>query len=353
MQAKRWVVSRAGSLDRLSLESFVLPPLSEGQARVRVHSVGLNFADVFACLGLYSATPPGAFTPGLEFSGVVEEVARARGRTSAGGRIKKGDSVMGLIRFGGYSELINADVRYLHKLPARFTMEQGAAFPAQALTAWYALHRLGHVQKGETVLVQSAAGGVGLLALFLLQQAGAKAVCVVGSEEKVKFLNKFAGVQPSSVIVRQRRNFAERLAVAAPNGIDIALDAVYGRYFKPSWNALRGGGRYVLFGAADLMPEGKSPNYLLLGWQYMLRPRLDPLAMISENRSMLAFNLIWLWDRVDDLAGMMNDLLLLPWKKRPPHVGHTFPFSEAPAALRFFQSGKSVGKVVLSTGVSR
>lgn len=344
-------MSRAGSLDRLSLESFVPPPLHAGQARVRVHAVGMNFADVFACLGLYSATPPGAFTPGLEFSGVVEEIASGSQRGAA--RIKKGDSVMGLIRFGGYSELIHADIRYLHKLPAGFSMEQGAAFPAQALTAWYALHRLAHVQKGETVLVQSAAGGVGLLGLFILQQAGAKAVCVVGSEEKIKFLNKYAGIDPSAVILRRRGDFAERLSAAAVNGIDVVLDAVYGRFFKPQWQALRGGGRYVLFGAADLMPEGKSPNYLKLGWQYLLRPRLDPLAMISDNKSMLAFNLIWLWDRVDDLTGMMHDLLMLPWKKRPPHVGHTFDFSSAPEALRFFQSGKSIGKVVLRTEASR
>lgn len=351
MQANRWVMSRAGSLDRLSLESFEVPPLHAGQARVRVHSVGMNFADVFACLGLYSATPPGSFTPGLEFAGIVEEVGPVHSRGAQ--RINKGDSVMGLIRFGGYSEVINADVRYLHRIPRGFTMDQGAAFPAQALTAWYALHRLSHVKKGETVLVQSAAGGVGLLSLFILQQAGARAVSVVGSEEKIKFLNNYAGIDPSSVILREARTFGRNLAAAAPGGIDVALDAVYGKYFAPTWNALRAGGRYVLFGAADLMPEGKSPNFLKLGWQYLRRPRIDPLAMISDNRAMLAFNLIWLWDRVDDLSGMMHDLLELPWKKRPPHVGHTFDFAQAPLAMRFFQSGKSVGKVVLRTGAGR
>lgn len=345
MHANRWVMSRAGSLDRLSLQSFEVPPLHAGQARVRVHSVGMNFADVFACLGLYSATPEGQFTPGLEFAGVVEEIGPVHGRGTQ--RIKKGDSVMGLIRFGGYSEVINADVRYLHKIPKGFSMEQGAAFPAQALTAWYALHRLAHVKKGETVLVQSAAGGVGLLSLFLLQQAGARPVCVVGSEEKIKFLYDYARIDPSTVILRDARSFGDRLTAAAPGGIDIALDAVYGRYFQPTWKSLRAGGRYVLFGAADLMPEGTRPNFLKLGWQYIRRPRIDPLAMISDNRAMLAFNLIWLWDRVDDLTGMMEDLLQLPWKKRPPHVGHTFPFEELPAAMRFFQSGQSVGKVVL------
>lgn len=339
MQAHRWV-TRAGSLDRLHVQSFEPGPLPSGQARVRVHYAGLNFADVFACLGLYSATPEGNFTPGLEFSGVIEQ--------SASDAFAPGDRVMGLIRFGGYSELIDVDARYLQKLPDSFSLAQAAAFPAQALTAWYALHKLAHVKAGEKVLVQSAAGGVGLIALFLLEQAGAEPVAVVGAEEKVNFLKSYAGLPDSQILLRRPSEFARELKKKAP-ALDVVLDAVYGRFFKPSWDALRPGGRYVLYGAADLMPEGKRPNYLKLGLQYFLRPRIDPLAMISENRSMLAFNLIWLWDRVDDLSGMMSDLLRLPWHKRPLHVGRVFDFKDAPEAMRFFQTGRSTGKVLLRT----
>jgi alcohol dehydrogenase len=93
------------------------------------------------------------------------------------------------------------------------------------------------------------------------------------------------------------------------------------------------------------MPRGRRPNWLRLGWQYLTRPRLDPLQMISANRSVMGFNLIWLWDHVDQLVPAYADLDRLI--TRPPRIGRRFPFDEAPAAMRYLQSGASVGKVVL------
>jgi synaptic vesicle membrane protein VAT-1 len=200
------------------------------------------------------------------------------------------------------------------------------------------------------VLVHSAAGGVGLNALDLLRALDARVVATVGHASKRDLLTAEYGLRPDQVIVRDARRFLTQLddalrAIERP-GFDLVLDSVAGPYFGHGYRRLNPAGRLVIFGTADLMPRGTRTNWLRLGWQYLMRPRVDPLHMISANRSVMGFNLIWLWDRADKLAPAYADLERLV--HRPPRVGRCFPFAEAPGALRLLQSGTSVGKVVLT-----
>ncbi len=334
---------RAGSLDWLRREAEDLERPPPGHARVTVGAVGLNFADIFACLGLYSATPKGPFVPGLEFAGTVEAVGS--GVTA----VQPGDRVIGLTRFGGYATSVNADVRYLHPLPDGWSVAEGAAFPVQAITAWYAIADLGGCAPGHAVLVHSAAGGVGLNAVAILQAMGARIIATVGHERKVAFLAEHAGLEPRQVIVRDRRRFGaqldEALRANGMDGFDLVLDAVAGPFFEPAYRRLRPAGRLVIYGAADFMPAGARPNWITMTARYLRRPRIDPVAMVSDNRSVLGFNLIWLWDQVDRLPAAYQ--ALAPHITRPPHIGQRFPFAEAPAAMRALQGGSSVGKIVL------
>ena len=338
-----WRVHRAGALSRLRRETEELEAPPPGHARVAVGAVGLNFADLAACLGLYSATPKGAFVPGLEFAGTVEAIGG--GVTT----IAPGDRVIGLTRFGGYATLINADARYLHPLPSGWSFVDGAALPVQAITAWYAISELGACKPGAAVLVQSAAGGVGLNALAILQGMGARVVATVGQEGKVAFLMEHAGLDRRQIIVRDRRAFTSQLDEAlranGMEGFHLVLDAVAGPFFEPAYRRLLPAGRMVIYGAADLMPAGMRTNWLKLAARYLTRPRIDPINMVSANRSVMGFNLIWLWDQADKLADAYA--ALAPCMTRPPHIGRRFPFAEAPTAMRYLQGGGSVGKVVL------
>ena len=348
-----WRIRRAGSLGRLERRAEALAEPGVGEARVAVRAVGLNFADLFACLGLYSATPAGPFVPGLEFAGVVEALGPPTPPpdtgAGSGSVLQPGDRVIGLTRFGAYATALNLDVRYLAPIPPGWGFAEAAAFPAQALTAWYALIELGALAPGDRVLVHSAAGGVGLNALAILAARDARVIATVGRPAKRDFLVANCRLEPDQVIVRDRRGFGAQLdralAALGLDGLDLVLDAVAGPFFRPAYDRLRPEGRIVLFGAADLMPRRARPNYLRLGLRYLSRPRLDPLRMIAENRSVMAFNLIWLWEQADRLPRAYDQLAtLLP---RPPFVGRRFPFREAPAALRHLQGGESIGKVVL------
>ncbi len=329
-----WRTPKAGSLRSLTMQQESLPDLGAHDVRVQVRAVGLNFADIFALTGLYSATPEGSFIPGLEFAGEVIGVGAAVEAFCIG------DRVMGVTRFGGYATVIDSPHEYLHLIPPDWDDAQGAAFLAQTMTAWYALKTLGDIQSGHQVLIHSAAGGVGLQAMRLARAVGAEPVGSVGTAEKLPLL-KAEGF--TDVLVRER-SFADQLQRESRN-FDLVLDAIGGEVQMASFAALKPMGRLVVFGAAEFTPGGSRPNYLAAAWKFLRRPRYDVMSMISENKSVLAFNLIWLWERQDRMHALLEELqqMELP----PPHVGHRFPFSDAHGALNCLRSGKSTGKVVL------
>jgi alcohol dehydrogenase len=337
-------MTSAGSLDRLTLVEEELPAPGPGDVRVRVEAIGLNFADVFACLGLYSATPPGAFVPGLECAGVLESVPAA----GAARGLRVGDRVMVLTRFGAYASALNVDARFVLPLPPGWTAADGAAYPVQALTAWYGLVQLGRLAPGEIVLVHSAAGGVGLHALAIAQSLGAIVIATVGRPEKGDVLLA-RGVAAERIIVREASRFGAQVDAAlrtmSRTGLDVVFDAIAGPFFLPALTRLAHEGRHVLYGAADFMPSGARVNWARLAWQYVRRPRLDPMRLIDRNRSVLGFNLIWLFDKAERLPEAMPAVHAL--SPHRPHIGARFAFGDVPKALRALQSGTTTGKVVV------
>jgi NADPH:quinone reductase-like Zn-dependent oxidoreductase len=374
---KAWVL-QAGSIKSLRLQNLrQVDRPGYGEVLVNVRCIGLNFADVFSVLGLYSATPRGEFVPGLEFSGVVAavgskptsdgvttvEFASDEARESAereASSFKPGDRVSGVVRFGAYSTTILAPAHQLRKIPKDWSFEEGAAFNVQAITSYYGLKELGNVRKGQVVLVHSCAGGCGLLALAILQAVGAKAIGTVGSSSKVDVvLERFPGyMSKEQVIVRSQspseyeEQLKSSLKFLGKESFDIALDAVAGRYFEPTMKLLGPAGRHVVYGAADMTPQADRVWSLLnpmvglkLAYKYITRPKVDPLELPAQNKSVMGFNLIWMFSQFGQLKALLDEVYAM--NLDPPLVGHTFRFEEMPQALRLFQSGQTSGKVVI------
>ena len=345
MTRRFWRITGRKSLKNLALHSGEVIKPGDNELQVEVRCVGLNFADIFACHGLYSATPKGDFTPGLEFSGVVV----ATGAECM--KYETGDTVMGVSRFGAYSSHVNIPEDYVWPIPEGWNFKEAAAFPVQALTAAYALFELGNLKKNHKVLVHSAAGGVGLMALDIISKSGAYAISTVGNRDKKEFLTRVKGLPNSAVMVRER-DFAGQLDRTLKqlqyDGLDIVLDGIGGKLFKPAFQRLNPQGRHIQFGAAVLAPKGMGVNYPKLIANYLHRPKIDPLEMINRNRSVMCFNLIWLWEQVEELRGLVERLFEM--KPERPYVGHEFDFSEAVEALNTFQKGGTMGKVILSLG---
>lgn len=232
----------------LKLVSEPLAAPGPEEVQVRVEAIGLNFADIFAIQGLYSATPKGPFIPGLEFSGEI---------MATGEKVQTwqpGDRVMGVTRFGGYVSHLNLNERYVMPLPASWNYEEGAGFLVQGLTAYYALKELGNVKPGQTVLIHSAAGGVGLLANRICKKLGVYTIGTVGRPDKVTFLQE---ADAYDAIILRDRHFPEKLQAA-----------------------------------------------------------------LGER----------------------------PLNLQPQHIGQVFPFARMHEALKLFQQGKTVGKVVVKPG---
>mmetsp|Transcript_1477 Transcript_1477/g.3345 ORF Transcript_1477/g.3345 Transcript_1477/m.3345 type:complete len:443 (-) Transcript_1477:338-1666(-) len=371
LQRTAWVVNKTGALSGLARVHDEIAAPAEGEVRVRVRAIGLNFADVFSVLGLYQATPPTPFVPGLECCGVVEAVGPPAKNLPEGTvvpQVSVGDCVMAVARFGAYATVVNVPVHQTHALPAGWSFEEGAGFLVQGLTAFYALSALGNVRRGHTVLVHSAAGGCGLFGLGICKAVGAHAIATVGSASKAAVIRqRFPEYMPAErIIVRDRKKFgaqvkeaAEMIAVTegsaegsvegseSGGGCDIVMDAVMGDYFRGGWDNLARGGRYVVFGAADLTPAGDLGvlGWIALAWKYIRRPFVDPMNLPGDNKSVMGFNLIWMFDKTTVLGELLRDLtqLCLP----APKVGQCFTFEELPEALRTFQGGNTTGKCVI------
>lgn len=336
---RAWRIAKAGAISDLKLVEEPLGVLDPASIRIQVKSVGLNFADIFALTGLYSATPKGSFVPGLEFAGIVTEVGAA-----ANTHLNAGDRVYGCTRFGGYADCLDVLPHHCRKMPADWRFAEGAAFPVQSLTAFYALTDLGAVKPGQLVLVHSAAGGVGLQAMRMLRQMGAIPIGTVGSRAKCQFLQQ----QGFDEVIVRGADFADQLkSQLAGRPLHAVLDGIGGKVQKQSFEALAPTGRLVVFGAAEFTP-GDKPHWLKAAWLYLNRPRYDVMDMISSNRSVLAFNLIWLWQEQQLFESLLDGCagLDLP----APHVGHEFAFERAHEAIECLRSGGSVGKVVLNVG---
>ncbi len=329
---------KAGNVNRLKVSEELLPPCASDEVMIEVKSIGLNFADIFAIWGLYSATPKEAFIPGLEYAGIV----KAQGDEVEGNLI--GQKVMGVIRFGAYTTHLNIDYRYIIKLPDDWSFEEGAAYPVQVLTAYYALTKLGDLQDNQTVLIHSGAGGVGLLANKIAKTKNAFTIGTVGRPEKVNFL-KQEGYD--EVIVRGSSFKSDLKNALGKRELNVVMECIGGKVLSDAYELMAPQGRMVVYGAARYASPGSRPNYLKLLYQHLTRPKIDPQGMTDTNKGLLGFNLIWLYERVQLMHDLMTEIEQLNIGK--PHVGHRFSFEELPDAIRLFQSGKTIGKVVINT----
>ena len=337
MQRRSWrLVPKAGSIDNLKLVDEPIQDPESQEVQIEVKAIGFNFADIFAMYGLYGATPKGSFIPGLEFSGLV----RKTGKDVA--NVKEGDAVMGVTKFGGYTSHLNIDARYVISLPSGWNFEEGAAYLVQVLTAYYALVELGNLKKDHTVLVQSAAGGVGIWANRIAKLYGAFTIGSVGSTSKLKFL-EHEGYDRGMV---RSKNFKDDLKKnLGDRDLNIVMECVGGQVLTDSYVMMAPEGRMIVYGSARYAQTGAKPNYVKLIWQFIKRPKLDPQKMIEQNKSVMGFNLIYLYENAELLHRILGELSKMDLGK--PVVGHTFEFAKLKDAVKLFQTGNTTGKVVV------
>ena len=337
------VIHAPGGYDELRFESH--PPIHAGPGEVRVATryAGVNFADCIIRMGLYSSAQKYVgwpITPGFEAAGHVDEV----GPGVEG--LEVGQPVVAVTRFGGYATHLVVPRHQVFGLPKTLSLAEAAAFPSVYLTAWYALCELAHPRPGSTLLVHSAAGGVGGALVQLGRILGCRVVGVVGGAHKVTLAESLGA---DVVIDKSREDLWSAAERACPEGYTVVLDGNGVSTLKESYQHVASGGRLVTYGFHSMFSKGRGkPNWGKMGVDWLRTPRFDPLTMTDDNRSVLAFNLSYLFEQRALLEEGMRELFgwLADGRLRPPTL-RTFPIAEAPEAHRFIESGHSTGKLVL------
>ena len=148
------------------------------------------------------------------------------------------------------------------------------------------------------------------------------------------------------VIVRGN-DFSARLKESiGDRSLKLIMECIGGKIFEIGYQQMAPMGRMVVYGSARYASPGDRPNYPKMIYQFLTRPKIDPQKMIEENKAILGFNLIWLYEEIDLLHQILKEVSKL--NLGLPHVGHTFRFENLPAAIKLFQSGKTIGKVVVN-----
>lgn len=334
-------ITRAGPPEVLRVKEAPDPEPRAGELRIRVEAAGVNFADIMGRMGLYPDLPGIPIVVGYEVGGRVDAVGPGMDGSWVG------RDVLAMTRFGGYSDVVCVPENQAFARPDGMSAEQGAALPVNYFTAYMLVVVMGGLRKGETMLVHSAGGGVGIAATQLAKHVGAT-VIGTASSSKHEFLR---GIGVDHLIDYRREDFEKRTKeITGGRGVELILDAVGGESFKKGYRLLAPSGRLGMFGMSSAA-TGKQRSVLSLLRTMATMPWLQftPVSLTDQNKGVFGVNLGHMWNEVERIRGWAGDLLEL-WKKGVvrPHVDKVFPFAQAAAAHHYIQDRKNLGKVLLA-----
>lgn len=334
---KRIWITKHGPPEVLQVREEADPTPGAGEVRIRVRAAGINFADLMARVGLYPDAPKVPCVVGYEVSGVVDAV----GAGVAG--LKEGDRVFGMPRFGGYTDALVVSERQAFRMTDAMTFEDAAALPVVYLTAHHMMLFTGNLRPRSSVLVHSAAGGVGLAATQLAKTRD----CVifgVASKGKHGFLRDQGVTHPLDSATDWAAEVREK---TKGRGVDLILDPVGGPSWAEGYDLLAPAGRLVAFGLSAAS-SGKTRNLLHALRQVVRIKRWSPRTLMDDNKTISGCNMGHLFGEIDMLAEQFQSLIgLYEAGKIKPHVSRTFGFDEAATAHHFLHDRKAVGKVLL------
>ena len=324
---KALICRKLGGLNDLELADVPSAPLERDQVLLRVRACGLNFADSLMIEGKYQVKPALPFTPGMECAGEIAEVGA--GVTG----LRLGQRVMAFTRSGGsYAEEAIVKAELVWRIPDRMDFTTAAGFPVVYGTSHYALTYRGSLKAGETLLVTGAAGGVGLTAVEIGKQLGARVIGAAGGADKCAVVREYGAdetIDYNSESIRDRVR-----EMTDGKGADVVYDPVGGDAFDQALRAVNWEGRMLVVGFAAGRVQNVPANLILV-----------------KNISVIG--VVWgaQGERDPDLirAGIAEMMRWWEAGKLRPKIAATFPLEKANDALQALLSRKYAGKLVMTT----
>ncbi|SPB49960.1 unnamed protein product [Aspergillus niger] len=313
-----------GVLDTLQwVEEERQMELKPDDIEVEMKYLSLNFKDLMFALGLLVTDLP----LGIEGSGVVRRIG------SEVVDLHAGDAVI-VIQQGTFkTRLITRETNCM-RIPGGISLEQASAMPCVYATAIYSLLTIGNLNKGQTVLVHSACGGVGLAAIDICRMVGAEIYATVSSEEKIQFLMKNFNL-PRDRIFDSRSVSFRRGVLAATNerGVDLVLNSLAGELLHASWDCVAPMGKMIEIGKRDMLEHGKLE-----------------MVHFANNRSFFGVDLSEMLDDYPDLVrGAINEMFTYCQEGRlqAQLFPRMFEADDIGSAFRHMQTGRHIGKIVV------
>jgi NADPH:quinone reductase-like Zn-dependent oxidoreductase len=323
----RLISERPGTLDKLVYREIPhLPRLADDEVEVEVHAAGMNFKDLANAMGF---VPANEHLFGLECTGIVTSIG------DAVSNVKPGDRVLMVRRDGGcFANRVRNRWYAVHSLPDWVSFEAGTTLGIAVHTAVYGLVTLANLQKGQSVLIHSASGGVGLAAIELCHYLGAEIYVTVGTDAKRDFLAEHYGVSRDRMFSSRSTAFAKGLMEATNGrGVDVCLNSLTGDMLHESWRCIAENGTLVEIGKKDMLDRNSLS--------------MEPFDRNCSYRA-LDLSRKSISDETTYQTGVYIMDLVRQRHIKPLHICATFPFTETVDAFRYMQRGKHIGKVVLS-----
>ncbi|TPX08256.1 uncharacterized protein E0L32_001848 [Thyridium curvatum] len=324
------VVGQHGRLDTLSWTTRKRRKLVGDEVALEVKAVGMNFKDVLIAMGIVDSNSLDSL--GLEASGVIREVGPGCCDLSRGDRV---------LVFGGqcFSTELVITSQLCVKMPDGLSFEDGATMPCVFSTVIHGLLDVGNLEAGQTVLVHSACGGVGLAAIQICQMIGAEVFCTVSSKRKIEYLTSTFGIPGDHIFNSRDASFLPDVMKATGNrGVDVVLNSLSGALLHASWDCVAVFGKMIEIGKRDLIGNGKlALNVFELNRSYH---GVD-LGHVIENRPRAGHRLL---ERIVRLyeEGHIHPL-------RPIQ---TFTADAVESCFRYMQKGEHIGKIVVTMNTS-
>ncbi len=333
---KAYVLRKSGSADSLKMEEVVEPSPKSDEVKVKVASIGINYAEILSRRGQYRWAPKRPYIPGMEAFGEVVEVG------SRISNFKIGDKVVVGGQYGAYAEYLVSKEHLTFPAGRSLSPAENAAFLVSFMTAYVALVKLAKVSEGESVLIQAAAGGVGTSAVQIAKALGAEVYGTASKDEKMQVLKDLGCDHP---INYHNEDFQQYIRDHG-GGVDAVLEVVGGEVFKKSVKSLNTFGRLVVVGYASIPFKKWNPFTWYTTWKNA--PKLDVLKMAAFSTGIMATHIGYLTEKPEISKAAWDELSdFMEEHKIKPIVGKTFSFDQLSQSHAWVESRDNVGKTVV------
>jgi len=316
-----------------------IPDPQSNEICIKVHSFGLNFADVMARQGIYQEAPPVPYVLGYDVAGTIH---------SLGTDVKEyqiGQRVTALTKFGGYAEYACTMQEGVSAISDDLDFETATALATQACTAYYCLEECATLHSGDRILIQAAAGGVGSIMVQMAKEKG----CIIfgtASSKKQEYLRQLGVDHP---IDYTKKDFVEEIRKELNDypGVDYVFDSIGGKTFKKAYKLLTPSGKIIFIGAASQIKNGKSNilTTLALATGFGI---FSPIQLVMASKGIIGVNMMRVADHRPNIFKHCLTEVIKLWEAGviKPLVGKVFSADHISEAHQYLESRQSMGKVV-------